>query len=218
VDDINALADFATERDIWLHLDGAYGLAALGSPNARKAFAGIDRADSFIVDPHKWLFAPYDVCALVYRDPTEGAEAHAQHAVYLDPIHNKDNWNPTDYAMHLSRRARGLPLWFSLATYGSDAYAKAIDQSIATARTIGDWIDAQPEFDLSVQSELSVLLFRPNNMDDDSVDAWANRCRDEGTILCMPTTWQGVKHLRICVVNPLTDPDEVIDVLKGLIE
>ena len=217
VDDINALADFATARDIWLHLDGAYGLAALASPTARQVFNGIDRADSFIVDPHKWLFAPYDVCALVYRDPTEAAEAHAQHAVYLDPIHDKNNWDPTNYAMHLSRRARGLPLWFSLATYGSDAYADAIDQSIATANAIGDWINSQPEIDLSVRSNLSVLLFRPNNMTDVAIDDWANTCRDDGSLLCMPTTWQGVKHLRICVVNPLTDPKEIIEALKGLI-
>jgi glutamate/tyrosine decarboxylase-like PLP-dependent enzyme len=217
VDNISALADFANAHDIWLHLDGAYGLAALACPTSRKVFAGIERADSFIVDPHKWLFAPYDVCALVYRDPSKGAEAHAQRAVYLDPINNKDNWNPTDYAMHLSRRARGLPLWFSLVTYGSDAYADAVFQTIETANKIGDWIDAQAEFDLSVRSKLSVLLFRPIGISDEALDDWADRCREAGSILCMPTTWNGQKHLRICVVNPLTDPDVIIKALSSLI-
>jgi len=215
VDDIEALADFAKANDLWLHLDGAYGLAALACPKNRETFKGIERADSFIVDPHKWLFAPYDVCALVYRDPSLAAAAHAQRAVYLDPI-NKDNWNPTDYAMHLSRRTRGLPLWFSLATYGCDAYGDAIARCVDTAHKISEWLDAQDYVDVSVCSKLSVVLFRPNRMSDTEIDDWANTHRDDGTILCMPTTWQGKKHLRICVVNPMTDVDDITEIFATL--
>ncbi len=215
VDDISALADFSQKHGIWLHLDGAYGLAALACPENRKTFTGIERADSFIVDPHKWLFAPYDVCALVYRDPQIAASAHAQHAVYLDPI-RKDNWNPTDYAMHLSRRARGMPLWFSLATYGTDAYAQAIKMTIDAAQAIADWIDDQEYLELSVRSKLSVAVFRPKNMTDDEIDFWAETHRDNGTLLCMPTSWQGRKHLRICLVNPMTDVDQITTLFASL--
>ena len=73
------MAAVCRERDIWLHVDGAYGLAALAAPRMRAAFAGIELADSFIVDPHKWLFAPYDCCALLYRDPRRHG-AHSQSA------------------------------------------------------------------------------------------------------------------------------------------
>ena len=106
-------------------------------PACGPLFAGIERADSFIVDPHKWLFAPYDCCALLYRDPALARPAHAQRASYLDTV-DREVWNPTDLALHLTRRARGLPFWFSLATHGTDRYAAAIEQTLATARAVAD--------------------------------------------------------------------------------
>ena len=124
IDDLASVATVCRERGLWLHVDGAYGLAALAAPRMRPAFGGIELADSFIVDPHKWLFAPYDCCALVYRDPGQARAAHSQSAAYLDAITARDEWNPADYAVQLSRRARGLPFWFSLAVHGTDAYAR----------------------------------------------------------------------------------------------
>ena len=88
------------------------------------------KADSFIVDPHKWLFAPFDCCALLYRDPALGRAAHTQHADYLDPVTVEGEWNPSDFAVQLTRRARGLPFWFSLAVHGTDAYRDAIEQTL----------------------------------------------------------------------------------------
>jgi glutamate/tyrosine decarboxylase-like PLP-dependent enzyme len=142
VDELDALADVCAAHGLWLHIDGAYGLAALCSDLVGDTFRGIERADSFGVDPHKWLFAPYDCAALVYREPAWAAAAHAQHGSYLDAV-NRSDWNPSDYAYHLSRRARGLPLWFSLATYGTAAYTEAVDVSIATARTLAADIAAR---------------------------------------------------------------------------
>ena len=80
VDDLAGLADIAQEHGLWLHVDGAYGLAAMADPATRPVFDGIERADSLIVDPHKWLFAPYDSCALIYRDAADGRAAHGQKA------------------------------------------------------------------------------------------------------------------------------------------
>ena len=130
VDDVASIAALKEEFDFWLHVDGAYGLAAMLSPLARHRFAGVEHADSVIVDPHKWLFAPFDACALIYRDPETGRRAHTQHAEYLDTLTETSEWSPSDYAAHLTRRARGLPLWFSLATYGGGAYRAAITSSI----------------------------------------------------------------------------------------
>ena len=132
VDDLSGVADACERHGVWFHVDGAYGGAGLAAPSVRERYRGIERADSFIVDPHKWLFAPYDCCALVYRDPTAAYGVFRQEAGYLDTVNQPDaawsEWNPADYAYHLSRRARGLPLWFSLATYGTDAYRDAIER------------------------------------------------------------------------------------------
>jgi glutamate/tyrosine decarboxylase-like PLP-dependent enzyme len=132
VDDLEGVAEVCAERGLWLHVDGAYGGAGLAAPSVRSAFDGIEQADSLIVDPHKWLFAPFDCCALVYRDPELARRAHTQEAGYLEPITTRDEWNPSDYAIHLSRRARGLPFWFSLAAYGTAAYAAAIESVRST--------------------------------------------------------------------------------------
>ncbi len=114
VDDLAGAAAAARRLGVWFHVDGAYGGAALAAPSRRALFAGIEHADSFIVDPHKWLFAPYDCCALLYRDPAEARLAHTQHAEYLEVLHGDgetiggipadEPWNPSDFAHHLSRR------------------------------------------------------------------------------------------------------------------
>ena len=154
------------ELDTWMHVDGAYGGAALAAPSVRARFAGVEAADSFIVDPHKWLFAPFDSCALLYRDPEIGRRAHTQHAEYLDVLHadhgdgDGPEWNASDFAHHLSRRARGLPLWFSLATHGTAAYAEAIETTLRVAREGADLVRAAPHLELLVEPELSIVLFR----------------------------------------------------------
>ncbi len=74
------------DTGVWMHVDGAYGGAGLAAPSVRDRYAGIEHADSFIVDPHKWLFAPFDSCALIYRDPSVARAAHTQHAEYLDVL------------------------------------------------------------------------------------------------------------------------------------
>ena len=116
------------------HVDGAYGGAGLAAPSVRHLFAGVEHADSFIVDPHKWLFAPFDCCALIYRDPAQARAAHTQHASYLDAVNVDGEWNPSDFAIQLTRRARGLPFWFSLAVHGTDAYTVAIEQTLDVTR------------------------------------------------------------------------------------
>ena len=116
----------------------------------RDRFAGIERADSCIVDPHKWLFAPFDCAALVYRQPNLAKAVHTQDASYLDVLHtdNPEEWNPSDYAYHLTRRARGLPLWFSLAVNGLDAYRDAVEAGLAIARRAAAIIDELPQVEL----------------------------------------------------------------------
>jgi glutamate/tyrosine decarboxylase-like PLP-dependent enzyme len=215
IDELDAIADVCAAHGLWLHVDGAYGLAALCSGIARERFRGIEQADSFGVDPHKWLFAPYDCAALVYRDPLLAARAHAQHGAYLDAVDRTD-WNPSDYAYHLSRRARGLPLWFSLATYGTAAYREAVDASIRTARAFADEVESRDGFGLVLEPELSVVLFTVDGWDWPRYLAWSRDRARDGVALVVPTTWKGKPCLRICLVNPRTQLTDVIALLDDL--
>ena len=161
IDDLAGAAEVARQHQLWFHVDGAYGGAGLFAPSVRDRYAGIEHADSFIVDPHKWLFAPFDCAALLYRNPSVARSVHKQDASYLDVIHDRPGeWNPTDYAYHLTRRARGLPLWFSLSVYGVDAYTEAIETAIGLARQTADEIRGRAHLELVREPSLGVVLFR----------------------------------------------------------
>jgi glutamate/tyrosine decarboxylase-like PLP-dependent enzyme len=216
VDDLAGIADVANAAGVWMHVDGAYGGAALAAPSARHLFDGIERADSFIVDPHKWLFAPYDCCALLYRDPALARAAHAQNASYLDDV-DRHQWNPSDLAVHLSRRARGLPFWFSLATHGTDRYAAAVEQGLATTREVAVAIGAAPHLRLVAAPTLSVLLFERPGWSEDAYRQWSSRLAHDGALLCVPTRWRGRMVLRLAFVNPATEARRVIDLLDTLL-
>src|SRR5215213_7587395 len=216
IDDLASISTVCRERGLWVHVDGAYGLAALVAPRMRPAFAGIEQADSFIVDPHKWLFAPYDCCALVYRDPTQARAAHSQSAAYLEAITARDEWNPADYAVHLSRRARGLPFWFSLAVHGTDAYAEAIETTLAVTRQVAEEIRSRPYLELLVEPELSVLVFRRDGWSAADYDDWSARLFTTGTAFVMPTRVQGEPAARIVILNPRTTVADIVMVLDAM--
>lgn len=220
IDDLGAAADAAEANGLWFHVDGAYGAAALVAPSVRERFAGIERADSFVVDPHKWLFAPYDCAALLYRDPVLAGEAHAQHAGYLDVTHTGE-WNASDYAFHLTRRARGLPFWFSLATHGTNAYRDAVESSLTLTRQVADVISATPHLDLLMAPELSVVLFRRHGWTTADYHAWSERMLSEGRTFCVPTTvadGNGGREtvLRFCITHPRTTLTDLCDILSSL--
>ena len=211
IDELDAIADVCSADELWLHIDAAYGGAALCAPSTAGARAGFERADSFGIDPHKWLFAPYDCAALVYREPELASAAHAQHGTYLDMV-SRDEWNPSDFAFHLSRRARGLPLWFSLATYGTDAYAEAVETTLDVARRFAAEVDRRVGFRLLLEPQLSVVLFTVDGWDEARYAAWSRSRARAGVALIVPTWWQGECCYRVCVVNPQTT-DEMLTAL-----
>jgi glutamate/tyrosine decarboxylase-like PLP-dependent enzyme len=215
IDELDAIADVCQEHGLWLHIDAAYGGAALCAPSMRAAAAGFERADSFGVDPHKWLFAPYDSAALVYRDPSIAAAAHAQHGAYLDVV-SRDEWNPSDYAFHLSRRARGLPLWFSLATYGTEAYREAVEATLRVSRDFARDVEQRDGFTLLLQPQLTVVLFRPEGWAPERYDEWTRSRARAGFTLIVPTTWRSERCYRICLVNPLTTTEMLTEVLDDM--
>ena len=210
LDDLTAAADVAAELGAWLHVDGAYGGAALCSSTRGHLFTGIDRADSLTVDPHKWLFAPYDCAAIIYRDPRLAKRTFTQRAGYLDVLtDNEGDWSPSDYAPHLTRRARGLPTWFSLAVHGTDAYRDAVDATLATTDIAAEIIRSSEHLQLVTEPELSVLVFRRLGWGREDYSAWSEQLLADQIGFVVPTTWRGETVLRICITNPRTTIDDV---------
>ncbi|MFC1443958.1 pyridoxal-dependent decarboxylase [Streptacidiphilus sp. N1-10] len=221
VDDLAGLAEVAREYGLWFHVDGAYGGAGLFAPSVRAKYDGIEHADSFVVDPHKWLFAPFDCAALVYRDPRLAKAVHTQDASYLDVLHTGDHeqeWNPTDYAYHLTRRARGLPLWFSLAVHGTDAYTEAIETGIGLARDTAALIRAEyPQLEVVREPELSCLVYRRLGWQAEDYYAWSEKLLADQVGFVTPTGWEGEVVSRFAFLHPGTTMAMVREILDTMV-
>ena len=216
VDKLDEIGKAAKSLGVWFHVDGAYGLAGILDPRCKKLFKGVHRADSFIVEPHKWLFTPFDSCALVYRNPTLASQAHTQHGEYLDTLTDSGEFNPSDYAYNLTRRARGLPLWFSLATYGVAAYRKAIAENIDLAHQIADVIRSRKGLKLVREPELSIVVFEKEGWKLDDYQKWSDRILKEGLGFVTPSSHQGKPNLRFAILNPRTDMKLLTKILDSL--
>ncbi len=217
VDDLAGLAEVARERDLWFHVDGAYGGAGLFAPSVRERYNGIEHADSFVVDPHKWLFAPFDCAALIYRNPQLARAVHTQDASYLDVLHTDgDEWNPTDYAYHLTRRARGLPLWFSLAVHGVQAYTDAIEAGLTLARDTAQLIRETDYLELLFDPQLSAVCFKRKGWTNDDYYRWSQQLLADQIGFVTPTGWDGETVARFAFLHPGTTMEMVKEILDTM--
>jgi aromatic-L-amino-acid/L-tryptophan decarboxylase len=217
IDDLAGAAAVARDYGLWFHVDGAYGGAGLFAPSVRPRYAGVEHADSFVVDPHKWLFSPFDCAALLYRNPSVARSVHKQDASYLDVIHDTPGeWNPTDYAYHLTRRARGLPLWFSLSVYGVDAYSEAIEVAIDLARQTAAEIRGREHLELIREPELGVVLFRRRGWGAEQYTAWADQLLQDQVAFIPPSAWEGETVARFAFLHPHTSMDLVREILDRM--
>jgi glutamate/tyrosine decarboxylase-like PLP-dependent enzyme len=216
VDDLTGLARLARELDVWFHVDGAYGIAGVLVPELKPVFAGIEDADSFIVDPHKWLFAPFDACALVYRRPELAKRVFSQHGEYLEPINKSTQWNPSDYAFNLSRRARGLPLWFSLAAHGIEKYRSAVRANVELARDIAEVIQSRPELRLVRRPQLSIVVFEVIGWGLEDYEEWSEALLSQGLAFVLPSSLRGAPHTRFAIVNPQTNLELLTEILDTI--
>ena len=216
IDDLSGIGTAAKARDIWFHVDGAYGLAALCAPSVRPLFDGVEKADSLIVDPHKWLFAPFDACALIYRDPTIAKRAHVQKASYLETLEDENEWNPSDYAIHLTRRARGLPFWFSLAAHGTDEYSAAMEHTMDVARGAAELIRQHPRLTLLGDPALSVVAFTRDGWSATQYQEWSDKLLADQIGFVTPSAHKGQPILRFAIVNPWTKMADIEEILATL--
>lgn len=220
IDDLAGAGAVAREHNWWFHVDGAYGAAGLLSESVRSRYAGIEHADSIVMDPHKWWFAPFDAAALLYREPELARAVHTQDASYLDVIHDDDavaDINPSDLAHHLTRRARGLPLWFSLAVNGIDAYRDAVEHGISLARYAADRLTERDDCDVILDPDLSVVLFRRHGWTALEYEAWSRRLLEEQRAFVTASGWRGETVGRLVFLHPATTTEMIDEVLAELV-
>ena len=216
IDQLGDLALVAKEFDLWFHVDGAYGLAGMLVEELKPKYAGLELADSFIVDPHKWLFSPFDACALVYREPKLAKTAHIQHGEYLETLNQNDDWNPSDFAFNLTRRVRGLPLWFSLATHGVAAYRSAIKMNLDLTKQIATEIRSRPYLSLVREPELSVVVFEREGWSNADYEKWSKQLLDSQFAFVVPSSHLGKPNTRFAIVNPTTKYEDLVAILDTM--
>jgi glutamate/tyrosine decarboxylase-like PLP-dependent enzyme len=222
IDDLESIATVCRAADLWFHVDAAYGGAALAVRSARHLFKGIEHADTVTIDPHKWLFSPYDCGAIIYRQPELARKAHAQEGSYLDIFSDEatTGFNPSDYQIQLTRRVRGLPLWFSLAMHGTDRYEKAIERGIELAQIAGRLIESKSYTELVREPSLSCVLFRRIGWSPEDYRSWTYKNHKSGFALVAPTkrrTSLGAETVsRFCFINPDTTEKDIEDILETM--
>lgn len=163
IDPFTEIADVAREFDLWFHIDGAYG--APGALDQRKAerFAGLERADSVSLDPHKWLYVPVDAGCLLFRDPAAAVATFSTEEADYIKVHGLTEdatfawW---DYGVELSRRFRALKVWLTLGYYGARRLAESISNDISMAAYMGELVSRADDFELLAPVELSICCFR----------------------------------------------------------
>jgi L-2,4-diaminobutyrate decarboxylase len=214
VDDLAGISALCRAHGIWLHVDAAYGGAALLSARTQDQFKGIELADSVTINPHKWLFTPFDSAAILYRTPGSAKKVHAQRAPYLEAVANGDN--PSDLSIELSRRARGIPLWMSLVANGTKAYRDAVDRCLDLAEYAQAAIQASPHLELAGPANLSIVLFRRVDWRMKDYQAWSELAIQSGVGLVTPTQHRGHPSLRLCFVNPTTTEADIDLIISSL--
>lgn len=224
IDDLTGIASVCEKENLWFHVDAAYGGGALAVDSVRPLFNGIEKADSITIDPHKWLFSPYDCGAVIYKNPELAKKAHTQEGSYLEIFHDEGarGFNPSDYQIQLTRRVRGLPLWFSLAMHGTDKYKWAVGRGIELANIAGQMIKNDfPEIELVREPGLSCVLFRRIGWKGDDYRKWTYKNHEDGFALVTPTKWKQEKKYetvaRFCFINPDTTEEDIRGILMTMV-
>ncbi len=221
-DPLDEMADAVRERPgAWLHVDGAFGLWAAASPELRHLAGGIERADSWATDAHKWLNVPYDTGVVFVRDAAAHRAAMGVSAAYLPPAPG-DERDPFDYVPEMSRRGRGLVVYAALRSLGRQGVAALVESNCAVARRMADRLARSERVDILNEVVLNQVLVRFGDSDE-TTRAVIRHVQDEGTAWAGGTTWDGRLAMRISVSNWATTPedgdravDAILDVLRGV--
>jgi glutamate/tyrosine decarboxylase-like PLP-dependent enzyme len=223
VDPLPELAEFCRTEGLWLHVDGAYGAAAMLCQEARPLLRGLELADSLAVDPHKWLFQPYEIgCALV-RDAGQLHDAFRTTAEYMSVVHRAGEVNYQDCGIQLTRSFRALKLWLSLRFFGVAAFREAVQRGIHMAEFAESVIRQTPDLEVVSPARLAIVGFRYTGSTLSSADqadavneAIVARLLAEGFTTVTSTGLRGRRVLRLCTINPRTTEDDIRQTIRHL--
>lgn len=223
VDPLEALGELARREELWLHVDAAYGGFFAMTERGRATLAGLERADSIVLDPHKGLFLPYGTGALLVRDGGALRRAHALGAEYLPPTpEDGDLVDFHAYSPELSRPFRGLRVWLPLVLHGVGAFRRALDEKLDLAQRAAEGVAALPEVDLLAPPELSLFPFRwrpPGRSREETDDlnrAWLEAVNRRQRVHLTGTVLPDGFALRICVLSFRTHRPQIDTALEDL--
>ena len=223
VDPLEAMADYCEAQNIWLHVDAAHGGFATVTEEGKKILSGIERADSIVLDAHKWFFQPYEVGGLIVKDLRTLERAFAtKHDILQDTIWGADHPNFSDRSLQLSRSVRALKIWMSVQTFGMAAFRRAVSNGMALAQRIEEYIEDSPVLEMLTPATLGIACFRVNPADTDLGEDvletinktvlarvfWEDRAFISSTLL------HGKFALRMCVINHTTTWKDVLETLE----
>ena len=211
IDPVADIAEICGIEEMWLHVDGSYGGVAAVSPQYRHVLRGVERADSLVVNPHKWLFTPIDCSAFYTKHPDVLKRAFSLVPEYLVTREQDDVVNLMDYGVQLGRRFRALKLWMVIRAFGADGLAARIERHCELARTFEHWVAGDPDWELSAPVPFSLVCFRyaPRGTSEPERDR-ANaeilqRVNESGEVYLSHTRLNGAFVLRLAVGNIRTE-------------
>ncbi|MGL6160691.1 pyridoxal phosphate-dependent decarboxylase family protein [Microbulbifer sp.] len=217
VDPLPELADICARENLWFHIDGAYGAPAALIARGRDYLRGMERADSLVLDPHKWLFQPYDAGCLLIR---KGA---LEHCFNMNPEYLKDveaGAGEVDFrnrGLELTRRSRALKLWLSLRTYGVARFREAIETGIALAEYAEGYLRQQPDkWEVVTPAQIGVVCFALKGESGEGHKRRAKDLADSGFACVSSTSLKGRTALRLCTINPLTTKGDIRETIEWL--
>jgi glutamate/tyrosine decarboxylase-like PLP-dependent enzyme len=222
IDPLEELAVIAKKENIWFHIDGAFGGAVILSKKGKKILKGIDKADSITIDPHKWLFQPYEIGCLLVRDHTCLSGTFTEKPEYLRDIEgNESEINFYDHGIELTRHFRALKFYMSIKTFGLKAFREAIDYNIKLAEQVEAVLRKSDKWEIVSPANLAIINFRYNpvkeNLSEDKIDLVnqkiAAKMMASGEAQLVTTILLGQVVLRMCLINPKTTLEDVMSTI-----
>ncbi len=226
IDPLDEVAAVCRDRGVWLHVDAALGGGGLMSPALRSRYAGIEHADSVVMDLHKWFFQSLTGSLLLYRDADPARELFYDSPDYLqagDDVRAPEHHRFFHIAPELSRRFRALPFYLAFRAYGFERLGRNALHNVECAEYLAALIEAEVELELVVAPQLSILCFRyrPAGLDDERVDALNESIRErvqlDGDYLMSATRVRGRPVLRVCILNHATRAEHVEGLLASVL-